>query len=102
MLRKLALLVTVTGLVVASTLVPLETQAGGHEWKRQVHGYRDGYRGVHVTVVTQPTHQGYWPYYAPHSPHHDAVVYAPVERVWVPAGWHWTGYQWVWVSSHWR
>jgi hypothetical protein len=22
--------------------------------------------------------------------------------VWIPGGWHWTGWAWVWVPGHWR
>lgn len=102
MLRKLALLAAVTGFVfVASALVPLETQAADREWNRS--GYHDGRHGTHYTVITQPTHQVYVRPYYPHHHYYPGFVYeAPVQQVWVPAGWYWTGYQWVWVSGYWR
>ena len=55
MLRKLALLGTVTGFVIASTLVPLETQAGGHGWSGDTHS--DGRHAPRFTVITEPRHQ---------------------------------------------
>lgn len=104
MLGKLTLLGAITGFVVASTLVPLETQAGGREWNGQGYGRHDGQHAPRSTVITQPTHHvhmrsNHWH----HGHHQPGVVYAaPVQPVWVPAGWHWTGYQWVLGSGYWR
>ena len=104
MLRKLALVAAVAGFVVASTLVPLETQAGDHGWNREVHRHQDGRHAPHFTVITQPTHQVHVrPQYWDHGHRHPGAVYvAPGQPVWVPAGWYWTGSQWMWVSGYWR
>jgi hypothetical protein len=107
MLRKVIGLVGAVVLVAGATgLFPVETSAAGREWNQQVSGRHDG--GHHaggVTIVTQPVPQvQIRPYYAHphHGYHHGGFVYAPVEPVWVPAGWYWTGYQWVWVDGYWH
>ena len=104
MLRKLALVSAVAAFVVASTLVPLETQAGDHGRNREVHRHHGGRHAGHFTVITQPTHQVHIrPHYWHHGHHYPGAAYvAPAQPVWVPAGWYWTGYQWTWVSGYWR
>ena len=106
MLRKLMVLAAVTGFVAATALLPVGASAGGHEWNRQVQGQHDGhhgqYQGPHFTVITQPTHQVQIRPYYPHRGHYHPGYGYVAQPVWVPAGWYWTGYDWVWVTGYWR
>jgi hypothetical protein len=70
---------------------------GGHRGGGHGHGHSQGFKRDGFT------HHGH----GGHFKGHHFFGHVPVRPggrilVWVPGGWYWTGWSWVWVAGHWR
>jgi len=102
--RKLIYLAALGSLIAVATLLPAQAWAGNPGYYRQAHGHQDWRDARDHRIITEPRvqlqirHRHYHPGYGYYSPY---VYVAPSQPVWVPATWHWNGYQWVWVPGYW-
>ena len=113
---------SMVALVIAAALLgPVNADAGGVRGGASSHSFRGGgshfhgghhggghganhFRGFkHDGRHHGFTHHGH----GGHFKGHQAFGHLPLHPggrilVWVPGGWYWTGWSWVWVAGHWR
>ena len=115
------IIASATGVLLATVLIaPVISDAGGVRGGFSVrhghghgHGFKHGFKGHRFNRHgVKPRHFG--AHRGGHSKRHRAFIFAPRPfghftvhpgarpSVWIPGGWYWTGWSWVWVRGHWR
>jgi len=76
----------------------------GRMQKFQHHGFQHHGFGRHRLDHRHGRHfkQPHFFTFTPRHFGHFPVLPGARVLVWVPGGWYWTGWSWVWVAGHWR